>query len=127
MIQFQTLQGTKTNFSIYKYYVDFQDGSGEKRRPIVIIKIDDDNFESTALGIYSHKDKFEKKKEFYSEFLYKIQDLKETGLDKRSYVDVSILEKYSLLELLMGAEYIGKLSEKDIKGLKDKFDSFHNK
>ena len=115
-----------SSFSVYKYYVNFQDGSGDKRRPIAIIKIDDDNFESTALGIYSHKAKFEKKKHFYSEFLYEIQDLKVTGLDKRSYIDVSVLEKFSFLELLIGAEYIGKLSKKDIKGLKDKFDSFSN-
>ena len=117
---------TSVNFSVYKYYVDFHDGSGDKRRPIVIIKINDDNFEATAFGVYSHKAKFEQKKDFYSNFLYEIQNPELAGLDKKSYVDVSVLEKYSFLELLTGAEYIGQLSKEDVKGLKIKVKSFHN-
>ena len=116
------------NYSIFKYYVDFKDGSDEKKRPIVVIKISDDNFETTALGIYSYKNKFTENKEFYLRFLYEIQDVEIAGLnlDKRSYIDISIAEKYSFQELLAGAEYIGQLSERDVIGLKDKINVFYS-
>lgn len=85
--------------------MEFKDDLGNgKFRPIVVIKISEDNSNIFALGVYSYKDKFidQNRAKFYNNFLYKLKDVDIAGLDERliSFVDVSGYEQFDLQEMI---------------------------
>jgi len=118
--------------SVYKTYVKFADGSGEKLRPIVILVDDSDNFSSdrTALAIYSSKERFnnERTRDFYAKILYEIKDPGVAGLNKNltSYVNVAEERLYPFRELMEEAEFLGELSARDSFGVMIKYNEYYS-
>ncbi len=118
--------------SVYKTYVSFSDGSGEKIRPIIILTDNSQelSFEKSVLAVYSFKEKFvnERKQEFYNKILYRIKDAKIAGLDPKlvSYANVADVRKYPFKDLLKEAQYLGNLSISDSLGVINKYNEYHS-
>lgn len=105
----------------------FGDPTPGKRRPSVYIVLASEKFGYVRfLGVYSYKEKFEKKD--FLRRMYKIQDKEKAHLDPRvdSYIDVSVEIIVSLAQIKKLAEpkAIGRLSEKDIHGLTAKYNQY---
>ena len=118
--------------SVYKTYVRFSDGTGEKPRPIIILADGSGelSFEKSVLAVYSFKEKFidEKKQDFYNKILYKIRDSKVAGLDSNliSFANVADVREYPFKDLLKEAQYLGELSEYDSLGVVAKYNEYHS-
>lgn len=93
---------------IYTAYVTWQNGG--KRRPILIIETNEDDF--SFLKITSkYKNKSEKIKSIY----YPLQDWRDEGLRKQSYIDTGTLLNLSKSDVSLN--YVGRLTQKDKIGL----------
>lgn len=93
---------------IYTAYVAWQNGG--KRRPILIIETEENNF--SFLKVTSkYKNKSEKIKKLY----YPLQDWRDEGLKKQSYIDTGALLSISRSEVSLN--YVGRLTRKDKSGL----------
>lgn len=106
-------------FEIYLIEVAFEDSTGTKKRPIVLISYVHENFYFQALPVFSDRPKFATNN-FYQDFMYEITDYQFAGLDKKSWINV----KYVLNVPVFGLKHstqIGKLSDKDAKRLMSLF------
>ena len=118
--------------SVYKAYVQFASGQGEKMRPIVILVDDSDglSLDKSVLAIYSYKKKFndEQTRDYYEKILYQIQDSKVAGLNPNmiSYVNVSVVRIYPFRDLLEEAVFLGELSARDSRGVINKYNEYHS-
>jgi hypothetical protein len=111
------------DFDIYFGYIEFSDNTGGKKRPIIIFDENNDNYITfEVLAVYSYKKRFDDLETF--DFLYEIQDIKEAGLLKRSYIDVSTAYEFDKDELIL-CQKLGKLSEYDKIGLISKFNQYN--
>ncbi|MBP1042861.1 hypothetical protein I6N95_17735 [Vagococcus sp. BWB3-3] len=116
-------------YSVYDAFVKFENNPQEgKNRPVAIVRINLEDYSTQGFGIYSYKYKFESKfkTSFYQKFLYKIKDVEEAGLNPKliSYVDVSKVAQFSLIEMMKETKYRGRLSKRDAHGLIDKYKSY---
>jgi hypothetical protein len=96
---------------IYLVYMLFNDGSGGKSRPVLIMDLEDD-----LAAIYNVTSQYEGKSEYIRSLYYPIKDWKEAGLDKQSYVD-TVKARYVPQKSLESKTPIGTLSEYDKIGL----------
>lgn len=96
------------NNEIYTAYVSWPGGG--KRRPVLILKSSND-FAKVFKITTQYVDKSESIKKHY----YKINDLKQAGLKKASYIDT--ISKINLPKSKVKFRYIGELSINDINGL----------
>jgi hypothetical protein len=92
-------------------YISFTNGSGGKRRPVLVLK---DGL--NELLLYKITSKYANKSERIRQQYYPIQDWKEAGCKKPSYIDIGSLA--SLDKKYFGKiVFIGALSVRDIRGL----------
>lgn len=93
---------------IYTAYVSWK--TGGKRRPILVIKIDERHFQCYKItSKYKHKSARIKKN------YYPIREWQSAGLRLQSYVDVGELIEFPRKEISL--LYVGKLTLKDRIGL----------
>jgi hypothetical protein len=90
-------------------YVPNQDNFGGKKRPVVVIGSDEQNY--VILKVTSQ---YESKSERIQQNFYPIQDYKVAGLLKPSYIDVQSLQRIAQTGLQV---VFGELSDNDIVGL----------
>lgn len=92
-------------------YVSFSNYPGGKRRPVLILKDNNDE-----LLVYKITSKYENKSEKIKQQYNPIQDWKEAGWKKPSYIDIGSLSslKKSYFDEIV---FIGTLSTQDILGL----------
>jgi hypothetical protein len=108
------------DYDIFWYNARFEDGTGEKIRPAVIIDKDAFYYKAIGLGVYSYKDWFNFENKFYE-----IQDWKEAGLTNKSQIKLSVFYDILLGEININ-EYIGHLSKNDISGLSKSLENYYN-
>lgn len=89
---------------IYTVFVAGQGGG--KRRPILIVRTEEEEFYFLKV-ISKHTNKSEHIKQRY----YPLQDWQEEGLKKQSYIDTDNL--LNLLNDAVTTNYVGKLTAKD--------------
>ncbi|MBO1307427.1 hypothetical protein JZO70_14715 [Enterococcus sp. 669A] len=118
--------------SVYKTYVEFSDGSGEKAHPIIILANNSTelSLEKYVLAVYSFKEKFNAKgkQDFYKKILYEIKDAEVAGLDPNlvSYANIADVRIYPFKNLLEEAKYLGELSIRDSLGVITKYNDYHS-
>ncbi|MCI1974397.1 MAG: MazF family toxin-antitoxin system [Limosilactobacillus sp.] len=93
---------------IYTAFVTWQNGG--KRRPILIIETENNEF--YFLKVTS---KYSNKSERIKKIYYPLQDWQNEGLKKQSYIDVGTVLNLSKKDVSL--KYVGKLTIKDRKGL----------
>jgi hypothetical protein len=100
-----------TKFDIFMISFNYEDGTGEKIRPVVIF--DEGETEKTLeiVGVYSYRKWFKQDDRFY-----KIVEWKQAGLEKESYVKISAIESGDRSKF-EDSEKIGHLTNRDINGL----------
>lgn len=110
-------------YKIYLFNVKFTDKKGSKERPVVTIFYDQSSLSFKLLGIYSDKPKYHDN-QFYHQFMYKINDYKEAGLDYPSWINVRVPLEIPFTYFL-GKRPIGKLTLHDSNGLIDLFEKYY--
>ncbi|MDR3278359.1 MAG: hypothetical protein LBT12_06255 [Oscillospiraceae bacterium] len=98
-------------FDIYLAYMVFDDGTGGRARPVLIMDLEDD-----LAAVYNVTSQYENKSEFIRSKYYPIKDWKQAGLDKQSYVD-TVKARYLPQKSLDGKIPIGAMTEADKIGL----------
>ncbi|QDR73682.1 type II toxin-antitoxin system PemK/MazF family toxin (plasmid) [Limosilactobacillus reuteri] len=93
---------------IYTAYVSW--GTGGKRRPVLVIKSDEDFFE-----FYNITSKYNEKSRFIQRQYYPIKYWKESGLKKQSYVDVGRILNLPVEAVVL--KFVGELTRDDKIGL----------
>ena len=94
-------------------YVSFTNADNGKRRPILVIKN-----ANQELWFFSITSKYFQKSTRIKIQYYPLQDWKLAGLAKPSYIDIKSLRKTPWSNL-PEAQYIGQITERDIKGLSE--------
>jgi hypothetical protein len=89
----------------------FDDGSGGKERPVLIMDLEDG-----LAAIYNVTSQYESKSEYIRSLYYPIKGWKEAGLAKQSYVDTA-KARYVPQKSLESKTPIGTLPEQDKIGL----------
>jgi len=92
-------------FDIFITYMSW-DGGG-KDRPVLVFVVD-----GSSVDIYQITTQYENKSKEIQDMYFKINDWKQAGLDKQSYVDTGILITLSF-DTFKGKKPIGKLTEND--------------
>ena len=82
-------------------------GSGSKKRPILILLINDD-----SILVYPITTQYENKSKAIKARLFKIKDWAQAGLARQSYIDTGTLIKLPL-SAIANREPIGRLTIKD--------------
>lgn len=92
-------------------YVEYADGSGGKRRPVLIISVDGEE-----VLFYKITSQYFNKSEFIREKYYEIKDWLAAGLTKPSWVDTitPIVYKQDKYRFTV----VGRFTNRDIVGLK---------
>ena len=88
------------DFDIYLTDFPYQDGSGSKIRPVIII-----DKQAFSVDMITSSD-------IHTGTYYQIQDVDYAGLNKKSYINLSVQSKLSENDLI---KYVGHLSNNDIK------------
>ena len=83
-------------------------GSEGKKRPVLIFK----KTEKTII-VFNITTQYENKSEFIRRKYFKINEYKQAGLDKESYVDTNTARNLPV-EALLNKTAIGQLSESDV-------------
>jgi len=101
-------------------YVSFIDVNGGKKRPVLVLEVNDESF-----SFFSLTSQYENKSKRIRGQYYKIKYWKAAGLVKQTYVDVvKIREIY--LDNDIRFHRIGQLAEEDIKGLNEFLEQFES-
>lgn len=106
------------NKNIATAYVKFLDIPGGKRRPVFVIR---DNQEK--LFFFDITSKYESKSENMKKWYFEIQDYVGTGLKKHSWIDT--FKMYSLKKDSTDINYIGRLSNNDTLRLRLFIEKIH--
>lgn len=93
-------------------FVEYVDGSGGKRRPVVVMSLDGDD-----IAFYKITSQYENKSDLIRSKYYKIRDWAYANLNRESWVDVNHLIEIGKNSLQFTV--VGRLSGRDIKGLRD--------
>jgi hypothetical protein len=109
-----------TSFQIYWYKAKFEDGTGSKVRPVTILQEGDKKEVFEIVGIYSYRKWFSQDNRFYE-----IIDWREAGLEKESYIKLSLIDEASK-NFLTEDNYIGNLTERDIDGLLTAIEKYYS-
>ena len=96
-------------FDIYITYVSW--GDSGKKRPVLIIEQ-----QETIVSVFNITTQYENKSEIIRSKYFKINDWRQAGLDKQSYVDTNVVRDLPTLAL-DGKSEIGRLTESDINKL----------
>lgn len=94
---------------IYTAYVSW--GSGGKKRPILILKEDQNH-----IYFYRITTKYKNKSQAMKDIRYPIVDWQCVGLNEESYIVID--RPYQIERIFTNLNYVGHLTAKDIKGLK---------
>lgn len=92
-------------------FASFNDSKGEKKRPILVLKINSDSF-----YFFSLTTKYQNKSNKIKKQYYKIKKWKESGLLKPTYIDIGRIREISFQPELDFYK-IGQLDSDDINGL----------
>ena len=92
-------------FDIYIAYILW--GSGGKKRPVLILEQ-----QSTVIHVFNITTQYESKSDTVRSKYFKINEWRQAGLDKQSYVDTSIIRDLPPAALERKTP-IGKLTEND--------------
>ena len=95
---------------VYTAFVSWHGGG--KYRPILILKEDLNN-----IYFYRITTKYKNKSRAMQAIRYPIVDWRQTGLHQASYVVID--RPYQMKKRIMSFKYVGHLTIKDIKGLKN--------
>ena len=96
---------------IYIANVPFDDKNSNKIRPALVVKVKDQR-----VNVFKITSKFKNKSQFVKGFYYPIEEWKEAGLRKKSYVDTH--KTYNLPEaMVFSKKPIGKLTDQDVINL----------
>lgn len=106
----------KTN-DVYTTFVAWHNGG--KKRPILILKEDMKN-----IYFYRITTKYKNKSKAMQAIRYPIVDWQKIGLHKASYVVID--RPYQIEKDIVPFKYVGHLTAKDIKGLKDFILNYQN-
>lgn len=98
-------------------FVKFGTTSDGKRRPVLITSTDDKNFQ--FLSITSQ---YEDKSEAIKKKYYPIEDWKEIGLSKKSWIDIGSLSRAARADIQF--EYVGDLTNRDLNRLAEFIENF---
>jgi hypothetical protein len=102
-------------FDIYFGYFEYKEKTGRKKRPVVIVNVNDNSESAVYIyGVYTYRKWFDLPA--YAKILYEIKDWEHAGLDRRSFVDVSRDAEISA-EDVHTYKYFGQLSRRDMAGL----------
>lgn len=93
---------------IYTAYISW--AGGGKRRPILIMKTNDDSF-----SFFKITSKYQSKSDYIKAHYYPIQEWEKAGLNKQSYIDT--LNLLDLPNNFVNLQYVGHLTRKDRIGL----------
>lgn len=96
-------------------YLAFSDGTGGKRRPILIVKNN-----HGLIDFMSITSQYTNKSSYIKRQYYPIQNWQSLGLFKPSYIDIASINRAKLSDLQKLGEihYIGQLSYSDTLGLR---------
>ena len=108
-----------TEFDLYWFEATFEDGTGSKKRPVIIVSVDEDSVVLDIVGVYSYRKWFQEDVRFYE-----LLDWPEAGLLKKSYVKLSSLYEINN-ELIEDEEFIGSLSDRDKLGLIEAIEEYY--
>lgn len=100
-------------FEIYYLNGKFTKIAGAQNHYAVVI----DNKELFVLTFNMLTSKYENKSERVKLQYYPIQDWRQAGLKKPTYVDILALVQYDIAQLKKYGQHVGKLTLKDIHGL----------
>lgn len=101
-----------TEHSVAFAYVEYSDGSGGKRRPVIVMSLDDEE-----ITFYKITSKYFNKSEYIRSKYYQIKDWLEAGLDRQSWVDTITPLTYSANKYKF--EVRGYFTDRDIIGLQN--------
>jgi hypothetical protein len=101
----------KTN-DIATAYLAYTDGSGGKRRPLLIVDTDREYY-----SIFKITSQYEQKSPAIKANYFEIKDWKSAGLFKASYIDTLTLVKLPKAIYRDKPKMIGELQQADIKAL----------
>lgn len=112
-------------FSIYLFKVRFKDKNESKERPIVTLFYNNQLLSFEVAGIYKERNKYAKNP-YYKDFMYKIIDHEYANLNYPSYINVA--RPFTIpFTALLGKESIGKLSDRDAKGVLTLYNHYWSK
>lgn len=94
---------------IYGVFVAYADGTGGKRRPVLIQKM-----VSNGVRVFRITSKYAEKSEAIKRNYFEISDWQEVGLQKPSWID---LQHEVVLSRTENFKLIGELSQNDIEAL----------
>lgn len=94
-------------FDIMVMKVEFDDGSGGKKRPVIVV-----NFNGEDIAFFKITSQYENKSEYIQSKYFEILDYVEAGLTKRSWIDTVTRKEVSLNATRF--HVIGRLSNRDI-------------
>jgi hypothetical protein len=107
----------KTN-DILIAYVGYEESDGEKKRPVLFLEMDGDLFIVFEIRSSYGDDNHQNPSWVQSEYYYKIQDWREAGLRKPSWINTKLeveLTRYDFNNMRL--DVIGQLSLRDAEGL----------
>jgi hypothetical protein len=102
-------------FDIYVAYISW--GTGGKMRPVLVFEQQED-----VVFVFYITSQYENKSQSIRAKYFKIEDWRQAGLDKQSYIDTNTVRDLPV-RALDGRPIIGKLTEPDIQ----RFIAFLNK
>ncbi|MDR2834521.1 MAG: type II toxin-antitoxin system PemK/MazF family toxin [Streptococcaceae bacterium] len=111
------------NYDIYLVFVPFFKTEDGKERPAVVFDINGETYATELLPVYSQKENHIKNASYYDSFMYEILDWQEAGLKKPSYINVSNILEVDF-KTMFKAPRIGELSDRDVEGLLEKYNSY---
>ncbi|HFD1725296.1 TPA: hypothetical protein QFM54_001869 [Enterococcus faecium] len=109
-----TMVGSNDIISLYVAYVD---GSGGKKRPVLVRQTS-----GNKIDVFRITSKFSNKSFFIKQQYFKIDDWKQAGLNKASWVDLGSIKSFDLNKV--SYDSIGALSTQDVKRISEFSDSF---
>ncbi|KAF2421653.1 type II toxin-antitoxin system PemK/MazF family toxin [Bacillus subtilis] len=102
---------------IYNAFFQYEDGSGGKYRPVLVMDVDSGLFIAVAIKVTTSKPK-----EGFTDPIHTsrlpIKDWKAAGLDKESYAQCSTFELFKYVDL---KRYRGKLSSDDYEAIYNEY------
>ena len=98
-------------------FVTFGTTSYGKKRPVLITSTDDQ-----SIQFFSITSQYEKKSEAIKKQYYPIEDWKEIGLSKKSWIDIGSLNRAAREDIQF--EYVGDLTNRDLNGLAEFIENF---
>lgn len=96
-------------FDIFITYVSW--GDGGKMRPVLILEQ-----QEKIISVFNITTQYESKSATVRAKYFKINDWRQAGLDKQSYVDTNTIRDLPLV-VLEGKSEVGKLTESDVQRL----------